>query len=55
MKGDILNLFLELLEEWEDAEEVVIDDRGCLDDYDELEIRKEEYLNRINELLDKIK
>lgn len=54
MKEDILNLFLELLEEWEDAEEVIIDDRGSLNDYDELKRKKEEYLNKINKLLDKV-
>ena len=54
MKTEILNLFMELLEEWEIAEEVVINDRGSIDDYDILDIRKKEYINKINELLSKI-
>lgn len=54
MKREILKLFMELLEDWETAEEVVINDRGNIDDYDKLEIRKKEYINKINELLRKI-
>ena len=54
MKTEILNLFMELLEEWEIAEEVVINDRGSIDDYDILDIRKKEYIKKINELLSKI-
>ena len=54
MKNEILNLFMELLKEWEIAEEVVINDRGSIDDYDILDIRKKEYINKINELLSKI-
>ena len=54
MKNEILNLFMELLKEWEIAEEVVINDRGNIDDYDILDIRKKEYINKINELLSKI-
>ena len=55
MKNEILNLFMELLKEWEIAEEVVINDRGSIDDYDILDIRKKEYINKINELLSKIR
>ena len=54
MKNEILNLFMELLKEREIAEEVVINDRGSIDDYDILDIRKKEYINKINELLSKI-
>ena len=54
MKNEILNLFMELLKEWEIAEEVVINDRGSIDDYNILDIRKKEYINKINELLSKI-
>ena len=54
MKNEILNLFMELLKEWEIAEDVVINDRGSIDDYDILDIRKKEYINKINELLSKI-
>lgn len=54
MKAEIFNLFKEVLEKWINAEEIVINDRGDISDYEELENDEREYLNRINELLSKI-
>lgn len=54
MKEEIFNLFKEVLERWINAEETVINDRGDISDYEELENDEREYLNRINKLLSKI-
>lgn len=54
MKDEILNLFMEILEEWEIAEDVVINESGELDNYEELSRRKDEYIKKINELIKKI-
>ncbi|MDU2670410.1 MAG: hypothetical protein E7C49_00215 [Clostridium sp.] len=55
MKEEIFNLFKEVLEKWINAEETVINDRGDISDYEELENDEHEYINRINKLLDEIK
>lgn len=54
MNDDILELFNCLLEEWREAEEVIINDRGNVDDYDKLANREKEYREKINELLGKL-
>ncbi|MGN4897801.1 hypothetical protein ACTFSB_28515 [Bacillus cereus group sp. MYBK14-3] len=54
-KGNLLKIFEELLKEWESAEGLVIHDRGCLDDYNELEKEVEEYRRRFLEALDGVK
>lgn len=54
LKEEIFNLFKEVLERWINAEETVINDRGDISDYEELENDEREYLNKINKLLSKI-
>lgn len=44
-------LFLEILERLQSAEEAVINDRGCTDDYDVLENDINEYKERFYKLL----
>lgn len=51
MKEEILNIFLELLKEWEEAECVCINEYGCTEDYDKIEPRKQEYIERFNKVL----
>ncbi|WP_181246055.1 MULTISPECIES: hypothetical protein [Clostridium] len=51
MKEELLNIFLELLEEWENVEEVSINDRGDVSEYEELEERKNKYIERFNKAL----
>lgn len=53
MKEELLKIFLEVLEEWEDAEEVIINDRGYISEYEELEIRKNKYIERFSNELEK--
>jgi hypothetical protein len=51
LKDELLKIFLEVLEEWEDAEEVIINDRGNVSEYVELEERKQEYIERFKKEL----
>lgn len=51
LKEELLNIFLELLEEWENVEEVSINDRGDVSEYEELEERKNKYIERFNKAL----
>lgn len=44
-------LFLEILDRLQSAEEAVINDRGCTDDYDILESDINEYKDRFYKLL----
>lgn len=54
LKEELLKIFLEVLEEWEDAEEVIINDRGDVSEYEELEERKNKYIRRFNDALKNI-
>jgi hypothetical protein len=51
LKEELLNIFLELFEEWENAEEICINDRGDVSEYEELETRKNKYIERFNKAL----
>ena len=53
-KDKILELFFEILNRWEDAEETVIDNNGESGDYISLAKEKEEYINKINQLCDNL-
>ena len=53
-KDKILELFFEILNRWEDAEETVIDNNGDSGDYISLAKEKEEYINKINKLCDNL-
>jgi hypothetical protein len=53
-KKELLKIFMELLDEWESAEDIVINDRDTsieCDEYEELEKRKKEYIKRFNKAL----
>ncbi|WP_176528249.1 hypothetical protein [Bacillus thuringiensis] len=50
-KDNLLEIFEELLKEWEDSESIVIHDRGSLDDYTQLEKRIEGYRQRFFDAL----
>lgn len=55
-KEELSKIFKELLEEWEIAEEIVINDRDTsieYDEYEELEKRKNEYMKRFDDALSK--
>lgn len=54
LKKEILGLFYSLLDKWRDAEETVIDDRGNLEDYKDLDRIELEYKESINVLLNKL-
>lgn len=54
MKDEIITLFMELLDEWEIAEDTAINYMGDISDYEELRERKKDYITRINKLLNKL-
>ncbi|MCP1124552.1 hypothetical protein NKR74_14775 [Bacillus sp. 3103sda1] len=53
-KEKLVEVFNELLGEWEGAEGTVIHDRGCIDDYPDLEKRREEYKQKFFRALDEV-
>ena len=53
-KDKMLELFFEILNRCEDAEETVIDNNGESGDYISLAKEKEEYINKINKLCDNL-
>ncbi|GKX65845.1 hypothetical protein [Inconstantimicrobium mannanitabidum] len=54
LKKELTDIFLELLEEWENSEEIIINDRGDISEYEELEERKNKYLIKFNGILNDI-
>ncbi|MGE6550799.1 hypothetical protein ACQKFK_17760 [Bacillus mycoides] len=50
-KGNLLKIFEELLKEWENAESIVIHDRGCVNDYVQLQKDVKEYRQNFLETL----
>jgi hypothetical protein len=50
-KEKIKEIFCDLLEAWEDSECTVIHDRGDIDDFEKLRMKKENYKKRFFEAL----
>ena len=53
MKEELLKIFNELLDKWESAEYAWVNEHGILNDYDEIEKEKQEYINKFNKALER--